>query len=291
MMDRILLHDQAETIRTAFSYINRFKDHTFVIRIEGSLLSHPFAPLLVKDIALLQKMGIRIVLVPGARSRINEILATYNIKWEKVNNMRVTPDEAMSFVEMAAFDVCNQFMTLFAENNTDAIIGNFVKARRIGVLDGTDYKCSGLVDKVKTSIVRNLLEQDVIPIFPNIGWSVTGKPYNISSSELAFAVARDLKASKLFFITDSGGISTEGFEIPEDAYVSADRVISQLTARQARIFLERNHGKPPSAEYELVSLAYRACQEGIERVHIIDGRVEGMLIKEIFSNRGLGTMI
>ncbi|MBN1523123.1 MAG: amino-acid N-acetyltransferase [Spirochaetales bacterium] len=290
-MDMAALHDQADIIRTAFSYINRFKGHTFVIRVEGSLLTHPFAGLLLKDIALLQKMGIQIVLIPGARSRIDEVLASEKISCEKINNIRITPEDAMPYVEMASFDVSNRFMTLLAENNCDAIIGNFVKARRIGVLEGVDYQCSGMVEKINASRVTSLLESGIIPIFPNIGWSRTGKPYNISSNELAFTLARDLQATKLFFITDFGGISAKGYDIPEGVYVSSDTVISQLTAPQARQFLDRNREKPGAPAYELVTLAYRACQEGIDRVHIIDGRVEGMLIKEIFSNRGLGTMI
>ncbi|HEQ72200.1 MAG TPA: amino-acid N-acetyltransferase [Spirochaetia bacterium] len=291
MMDLTSLQDQVDTIRTAFSYIGRFKGQTFVIRLEGSLLGHPLFPLLVKDIVLLKRMGIRIILVPGARKRIDEILATYNIVCQTVGNIRVTPEEAMPFVKMAAFDVSNQIMTILAEDNCDAIIGNWVKARRLGVIDGVDYQCSGAVEKVKTEIINGLLDAQFIPIFPNIGWSGTGRPYNISSNELAFTVAREVKASKLFFITDFGGIGSDGFDIPEDVYISGDNIISQLTTPQARAFLERNQGKQRTLSYELVSLAYRACQSGIDRVHIIDGRVEGMLLKEIFSNRGLGTMI
>jgi amino-acid N-acetyltransferase len=285
------LQDQVDTIRTAFRYINRFKGHTFVIRIEGSLLENSFFPLLIKDIVLLKKMGIKIALVPGARQRIDELLAAASIICPTIGGVRVTPPEAMPFVEMAAFDVSNRIMTLLSEDECDALIGNWVKARRLGVIDGVDYQCTGETEKIKADIIENLLSSGFIPIFPNIGWSGVGKPYNISSSELAFTIASELRASKLFFITDFGGIASEGLELPPGVDVTPDNTISQLTAPQAKIFLDLNRKTDRTHEYEIVSLAYRACQAGIERVHIIDGREDGMLLKEIFSNRGLGTMI
>ncbi len=290
-MDISSLPDQVDTIRTAFTYINRFKGHTFVIRIEGSLLDHSLFPLLIKDIVLLKKMGIRIALIPGARKRIDELLAASGIVCPNVGGIRVTPPEAMPFVEMAAFDVSNRIMTLLSENECDAVIGNWVKARRLGVIGGTDYQCTGEAEKVKTNIIDNLLAEGFIPILPNIGWSGTGKPYNISSSELAFTVASTLHASKLFFITDFGGISAEGFETPPGVDITPDNILSQLTAPQAKSFLDLNKKGEKSHQYEIVSLAYRACLAGIERVHVIDGREDGMLLKEIFSSRGLGTMI
>ena len=290
-IDLSSLPDQVDTIRTAFRYINRFKGHTFVIRIEGDLLDHPFFPLLIKDIVLLKKMGIKIALVPGARKRIDELLAASNIFCPSVGGVRVTPPEAMPFVEMAAFDVSNRIMTLLSEDECDAIIGNWVKARRLGVIDGTDYLCTGETEKIKAAIIEHLLSEGFIPIFPNIGWSGTGKPYNISSSELAFTIASALHASKLFFITDFGGIAADSFEIPPGVDITPDSVISQLTAPQAKILLDMNKKHEKSHQYEIVSLAHRACQAGIERVHVIDGREDGMLLKEIFSNRGLGTMI
>jgi amino-acid N-acetyltransferase len=290
-IDLTSLPDQVDMIRTAFRYINRFKGHTFVIRIEGGLLDHAFFPLLVKDIVLLKKMGIKIALVPGARKRIDELLASSGIFCPTVGGVRVTPPEAMPYVEMAAFDVSNRIMTLLSEDECNALIGNWVKARRLGVIDGIDYQCTGETEKIKIDIIEGLLGEGFIPIFPNIGWSATGKPYNISSSELAVTIASALHASKLFFVTDFGGISAEGLETPPGMDISPDKVISQLTTPQAKGFLDLNKRFEASQEYEIVSLAYRACQAGIERVHVIDGREDGMLLKEIFSNRGLGTMI
>jgi amino-acid N-acetyltransferase len=291
-MDKLKLKEQVETIRQAFGYINRFRGRTFVIKIESSLLGNHFFPSLIKDISLLHHMGIRIVLVPGAKTRIDEVLATYGIQCATVDNIRISPPEAIPFIKMAAFDVSNTIMTRLAENDTNAVIGNWVRARGIGVRKGVDFQSSGLVDKLKTDIIRNVLQEGLVPIFPNIGWNAQGRPYNLSSNELAFTVACELCAAKLFFITDFGGIPAKGLTIPKGVDVSADGFVAQLTVDEAKKLMELN-GKAAhrTAAMELADFAHRACKSGVERVHVIDGRIEGMILKEIFSNKGFGTMI
>jgi amino-acid N-acetyltransferase len=181
-------------------------------------------------------------------------------------------------------------MTKLAENDTNAVIGNWVRARGIGVRKGVDFQSSGLVEKLKIDIIQNVLQDGLVPIFPNIGWNSQGKPYNLSSNELAFTVARELHAAKLFFITDFGGISARGLSIPKGVDVSSEGFVSQLTVDETRKLIDANDTIAHGA-MELAAFAYRACKTGVERVHIIDGRIEGMILKEIFSNRGFGTMI
>lgn len=290
-MDKSKLKEQVEIIRQAFGYINQFKNETFVIKIDSFLISHPIFPILIKDLVLLHKMGIRIVIVPGARTRIDEVLEMYKIDCKTVNGIRISPPEAIPFIKMAAFDVSNKIMTMLAENGAHAVIGNWVRARSIGVRDGVDFQSSGVVEKLQVDILKNIITDGLIPIFPNIGWSAKGKPYNLSSNELAFTISAELKAAKLFFITEHGGIKHNGFKVPEGIYVSSDGTISQLTVAQAGNFIDINSGPKHNQQLELVALAYRACNFGVRRVHIIDGQSEGMILKEIFSNRGLGTMI
>jgi amino-acid N-acetyltransferase len=292
-MDKTMLKEQVEIIRQAFGYINQFKGQTFVIKIESSLLSHELFTLLMKDVVLLHQMGIRIILVPGARDRIDEVLGKYGISCKTVGGVRISPPEAIPLVKMAAFDVSNRIMTTLTESGAQAVIGNWVRAKSIGVRNGLDFQSSGLVEKIQVDIVTKLLDEGLIPIFPNIGWSAKGKPYNLSSTELAYSIGVEMKAAKLFYILPSPGIMAKGHKVPKDVYVSSDGVISQLTMAQAGTFLDVNDAKeaPYDEQTELVSFAYRACTNGVPRVHIVDGRVEGMLLKEVFSNRGFGTMI
>lgn len=290
-MDKSKLKEQSEVIRQAFGYIDRFKNELFVIKIDDILISNPLFPILIKDLVLLHHMGIRIILVPGARTRIDEILKTYNVCCSTVNGIRISPPESIPFIKMAAFDVSNNIMTMLAESEAHAVIGNWVRARSIGVRNGINYQSSGTVERLQIDILNNVLEDGLIPIFPNIGWSGKGRPYNLSSNELALTLSIELKAAKLFFVTDKGGIRQGEYNIPDGVFISGEGTISQLNREQAQAFLDLNTSGSYDESIELVSLGLEACNLGVKRVHIVDGHIEGMILKEIFSNRGLGTMI
>jgi amino-acid N-acetyltransferase len=192
---------------------------------------------------------------------------------------------------MAAFDVSNRIMTLLAENRVDGVIGNWVRARAIGVRGGVDYQETGLVDRIKGDMIRAVLADGMIPIFPNIGWSAGGRPYNISSDELAAAIASEMLAEKLFFLTTGPGVPAGDYKLPEDIEPPREGTLSRLTAEQARRLLDLNPGLPEDQPLHLVRLACRACQSGVPRVHVVDGRLDGVVLKEIFSSEGAGTMI
>jgi amino-acid N-acetyltransferase len=296
-MDKTKLKERAEVIRQAFGYINRFKNETFVIKIDSALIGHDLFPVLIKDLVLLRRMGIRIILVPGARTRINEVLSAYQIECPSVNGIRISRPEAIPFIKMAAFDVSNRIMTMLAENEAGAIIGNWVKARGIGVRGGVDFQNSGVVENLQTDILNKMLDEGIIPIFPNIGWSAKGKPYNLSSSDLAFTISVQMKAAKLFFVMEGGGVKADGLKMPDDVYIAEDGTISQLTLAQAGQFLDLNQQSAQGSQdggdtgTSLISYAYRACKRGVSRVHIIDGATEGMILQEVFSSRGFGTMV
>jgi amino-acid N-acetyltransferase len=131
----------------------------------------------------------------------------------------------------------------------------------------------------------------LIPIFPNIGWSGSGKPYNISSDELAYLLARTLKAEKLFYISRHLGVSAQIYTLPEGVPLSSEGVATHLTVDQADSLLGLNAERQQDEMLELIRLACRACREGVARVHIVNGENEGVILKEVFSSRGCGTMI
>ncbi len=290
-MDHRTLSATVEAIRQAFGYVERFKDKLFVIKIADSLIHHRLSPLLLRDLVLLHRLGIRIAIVPGARPRIDEVLQAFGIQWDNHAGIRVSPARAMPYIEMAASDVANHIMTLLAEHNANAVVGNWVRARSIGVRDGIDYESSGVVDSIQHTLVRKALEDGLIPIFPNIGWGPRGRPYNISSNQLALTVSQELEAAKLFFVTDFDPIQADAFRVPDGTDTGEDGVVSVMTLEQARQFVVLNASENFRPELEMVSLALDACQGGVPRVHVVDGRIEGALLKEIFSNRGIGTMV
>jgi len=284
------LKEQVELIRQAFGYVNQFRGRIFVIRIASRVIQGSLFPILVKDLVLLHKMGIKIVLVPGARERIDAVLEQYAIPWSTVNGIRIADASAMPFIKMAAFDVSNRLMTALSENKTDAVIGNWVRARSMGIHRGVDFQCAGRVEKLKIGIVQSVLDQGLVPIFPNIGWNAKGTPYNISSAELATRLSWELSAEKLFFVASSGTVSAREHGIPENVETSADGSVSRFTVQEAKDFLSLNP-ETDDALLHLVRFGVDACERGVRRVHIVNGGVEGVILKEIFSNRGFGTMI
>jgi amino-acid N-acetyltransferase len=284
-----------ETLRQAFSYVDRYRGRLFVITIDDSLLSHHYFPLLVRDIALLHRMGIRIALVPGARNHISRLLRRFGVRWTTHNDVRITRPEAMRYVKLAASDAADKLVSLLSEHGVDTTAGNWTRARAIGVHNGVDYHNAGTVESIQTTVVSRMLEDGVVPLFTTIGWGPRGVAYNVSAHHLAVAVSRELQAAKLFFLVGSSTVpraSSLHLPTPAAAGVRDDGTVSNLSLELARGALD---GTPRSRwdgnSRRLVEFAAQACSEGVPRAHIVDGRVQGALLQEIFSNQGSGLMI
>lgn len=285
------IKQQVELIREVFVYAHRFRGRTFVFQIDYGIVDHPIFVNLVRDLVMLKESGIDIVLVPGARQHIDAILNRYGIEWEMRDGVRVASSEAIPFIKMAAFDAANKLMTLLTGHGVSAVIGNWVRARAIGVRGGVDYHDAGTVEKVKRNLVLQVLEAGNIPIFPCIGWSGSGRPYNISSRELAATISTEIRAAKLFFITDGLSVEANKFSLPADVGLDESGRVSRMTLKQADEFATANRKSEHASVVDLVRLAHQATVRGVDRVHIVDGRIEGVILKEIFSNLGVGTMI
>ena len=265
--------EKTDGIREVFLYLKRFQGKSFVIKIDHPLTEAPVFPSLIRDLAELRNLGINILIVAGARERIDEVLARYSIQSTMQDSVRISTSDAMPFIKMAAFDVANRIMTVLTANEIRAVIGNWVRARTLGVLDGVDYMSTGRVERILTDQLDELLRDGVVPIFPCIGWSSSGEPYNVSSNELASILARSVNADKLFFVTKPHK------ECP-----------SRMTAAEVDAYLEENTGY----DYEFLDLLRHArdtCSHGVKRVHIVDGNLDGAILQEVFSNLGVGTMV
>ena len=261
------LQESIDLIREVFFYTRRFKGQTFVFQIENSIIENDHFHSLIKDLAMLKEAGINIVIVPGAHNHIDRILTKYQIKIESEDGIRISTTETIPFIKMAAFDVSNKVMTSLSRSKRAAVIGNWVSARGKGVLNGIDFQETGVVDKISKEQLLKVIHDDLIPIFPCIGWNAMGKPYNISSRELATEISKTLKSSKLFFIGEHNKLNN----------------LSRMDLSQAEAYKEQSK--------RLVKHGVDACKNGVKRVHIVDGRIEGVILKEIFSNTGVGTMI
>ncbi|GHT63942.1 amino-acid acetyltransferase [Spirochaetia bacterium] len=286
---------QVDLIREAFHYQSRFEGSTMVFKIDFPVTEDPLFPFLVKDLALLAQTGFRVVIVPGAKEWIDSVLAEYDIVSAytdiDADSFRITTARAIPFVEMAAFHVAARFMTGLAGSRVDAVIGNFVRGRGLGVVNGRDMENTGAVDKILVDSLNKALSQGMVPILPCIGYSPAGKPYNVPSDEIALTVAAALGAVKLFFVSLNGGLKTGSYSFPKNLETGDEGRIIRLTPQEAEAVLAANSGANGLRPLQELGLALRATRAGVERVHIIDGREEGAILRELFSNLGSGTMV
>jgi amino-acid N-acetyltransferase len=288
-MEQDALREHVDTIRETFSYLRQFRGTTFVVKIDCAVMNAPLFSVLVKDLALLHEAGIRVIIMPSAKERIDEVLGTYAVPYQVIKGVRVTSERAIPFIKMAAFDTSNRVMTMLSANGITAVIGNWVRARGIGVIDGVDYQSAGVVESVRVDSVRRMLDEGIVPIFPCIGWSSVGTPYNISSNELAVVVATALGAQKLIFLTADQRFAAGSFIVPEAVPVAPGGRLANFSLSDLDEFFAANPGREP--DLELLARARHACMGGVERVHILDGLEEGVVLKETFSNLGSGTMV
>ncbi|MCQ2584916.1 MAG: amino-acid N-acetyltransferase [Treponema sp.] len=279
---------KADNIRGVIRYLQKFKNATVVIYLDDKLFDSPLFSSHIKDIALLHASGLKVVIVPGAKKRIDEVLGSANISWSYKDNVRITDDAAIPLIKMAAFDVSNIVMTNLAANKINAVIGNWVTSRAIGVLDGQDFGTAGEISRLDIDAVHKILDDGFIPIFPCIGWNSNGQPYNISSLNLAQNIATSLKADKLFFVMDNKEINSDSYNIPEGFALSEAGDVPAMTLEEVSQFLKANER---SLVTRLLELAKNACEKGVTRVHILNGNLDGVLPCEIFSDLGSGTMI
>ena len=306
-MDETAIHEKAERIRDVIRYLRKFKNALVIIYIDDRLLDSPLFLSHIKDICLIHESGLKVIVVPGASKRIDEILTASHISWTLHNNCRITDVQAMPLIKMAAFDVSNQIMTAFAGEKQTAVIGNWVRARGKGVIDGFDYGNIGEIDKLNIESIQTVLGNGFIPIFPCIGWSIAGKPYNISSLQLAQQIAIHLQADKLFYLIPGAALTKEHFSIPPQIGLSPEGTVPALNLEEVDTFLAANtkftdllvnsgtNSNNRSVEYEkilsLLALGSEACKKGVNRVHILNASLDGTVPCEIFSDLGSGTMI
>ena len=281
-------------IREVFGYMDRFKGQLFVSKIEDGLMDHPLFPVLMRDIALLHKAGIRIIIVPGTRNSIDAQLKAWEIESKFEGGVRLTSEEALPLIEQASLGVAQRIMSHLTASGLSGIQGNWVLARSLGVIEGVDYMRTGRIERIQRDILEQLLNEKFVPIIPPIGWNKLGQAYNISSTELATELCKYMQVGKLFFIGSENGIRLEGLATGKNTkYLEPtdSGVISALDVDQAKELLELNADKLNFAQKDYLQNAINACEAGANRVHLLSGEFQGSVLQEVFSARGDGTMV
>ena len=283
----------ASFIREVFSYVSRFKGQLFILKIEDDLMEHPLFPVLIRDITLLHKLGIKVLIVPGTRKSIDRQLKAWELESRFHEGVRLTSEEALPLVEQASLGAAQRIMSHLTASGCHGIQGNWVSARSLGVISGVDYMRTGKIDRIQKDILEHLLAEDYIPILPPIGWNKLGFAYNISSTELATELCKYLEVGKLFFITKECGIKAKDIKTGKrtaSLALTDSGLVSALDIEQAKEILDLN----PQLDYgqvDYLNNAIAACKAGAKRVHLINGETQGSVLQEVFSARGDGTMV
>lgn len=274
--------------RAVTPYINAFRGRTFVIAFGGKAIASEFIKTLAYDVNLLASLGIRLVLVHGARPQIEEELREKNIESKYHRGYRITDADTLDCVLDAVGSVYLEIEALLSQGlpNTPmansrirVIGGNFITGQPIGVLDGIDMHYAGKVRKVDSEGINAQLGLGNIVLLNCEGPSPTGEIFNLQMEEVAEAIAVAIKADKLVYLTDSRGVTDESGEL-----------LDAMTADEASQLL-RDAGWLSNDMMRYLPCAVRASRSGVGRVHMIGYEQDGSLLRELFTHDGVGTVV
>lgn len=288
--------------RHASPYINAQRNQVMVLALSGEALAHRNLENIIHDIALLNSLGIRLVIVFGARPQIDGILKDNNIDtdFHRTNHqlLRVTSDEMMPYVLSAYGRLRSELeakLSMGVINSPmqgakiNVVSGNFVMAKPHGVSEGVDLGLTGQVRKIDVGSIQQHLQNQSVILVPATGYSMTGEVFNLSYEALAAEMAVRLNAEKLVFFGSESGLKSQ-----------SGNLVHQLTVKQALDFVDAVD-EPINNEDEQLALdssqinqllaASHACQAGVRRVHLLSYAHDGALLEELFTRDGHGTMV
>ena len=283
--------------RSVAPYIHMHRGKTFVVAISGEAIAAGKLPSLVQDLAMIQSMGVKVVLVHGFRPQVNEQLQAKGHVPQYSHGMRITDSVALDCAQEAAGQLRYEIEAAFSHGlpNTPmagatvrVISGNFITAKPVGIVDGVDFQHSGMVRKVDVSGISQILNLDAMVLLSPFGFSPTGEAFNLTMEEVATSVAIALHADKLIFVTEVPGIRVRPHE-PESEDNPIDTEMP-LDVAEALLAKEPSATQPTDIGFYLQHCV-KACKAGVERSHILPFAVDGVLLLEIYVHDGIGTMV
>ena len=279
-----------EIFREAVPYIHSHHGKTFVVQTGGDVIASENFTRVIHDLAILNSLGIKLVVVPGVRPQIDVLLKEKNITPEYCGSLRVTNEASINCVTQAVGEVKIKIEALLSMGLPNAPMikpsikvasGNFVTGRPYGVLKGIDLNLTGRVRSVEKDAIRKRLDVGEIVLITPLGYSSTGQIFNLSSIEVAAQVATQLLADKLIML----GITDE----LED---TNGKIIRQLTCEQAKEKSGSGHvNNIDETPATALAQGVMACEAGVNRVHYIDQAIDGGILHELFTRDGIGTLL
>jgi amino-acid N-acetyltransferase len=266
-------------LRGILQYIPQFREKTFILAIDGAIVTDENFATLLLDVAVLRSLNIRVVLVHGASAQIKVLADEKGMAASNLDGAGITDDATLKLALTAANRLTHEILEGLATNDLRGVTTNAIIAHPMGIIQGVDHQFTGKVERVDTELLQTLLTQNVVPVVPPLGFDGDGRTYRVNSDGVAVAVAEALKAVKLIFITAQDGIFVQGRLMRQIPVADLESVLA----------LQKNE-IPPELQSKAVH-AVAACKAGVPRVHVINGKVEEGLLAEVFSNEGIGTLV
>lgn len=273
--------------RSASPYIRVHRNGTFVVKFDDAAVHSDSFNHLIHDFALLNSLGVRLVLVYGARASIDNLLNDRDLSFEYHKGLRITDAEVMEYVKLAAgklrFKIESKLSmgmgnTPMSNAGLRVSSGNYVMAKPLGIIDGIDFQFTGEVRSIDSKAISARLDDNEIVLVPPIGYSTTGEAFNLNADRLAGNLASRLNADKLIYLMEAEGLTDKD-----------GHLIRQLTREEAgRILAETDK---TAAIHSYLESAVNACNTGVQRAHLVDRNIDGAILQELFTRDGCGTMI
>lgn len=290
----VLSHQDMITLfRNSAPYINAHRGKTFVLMISGEAIESPTLPTIIHDIALLNTLGVRVVIVHGARPQIDERIELRNIKGRFHGDVRITDKTTLECVKDAAGSVRSQVEALLTMGLANSPMhgaqirvasGNLVVAKPMGVRDGVDFENTGFVRRIDIQGINDHLNDGSIVLLSPIGYSPTGEVFNLSHEEVATRAAEALGANKLIAFSEFKGIMEK---------VTGDtgaELILHRNIELARFEMLIDQGNLVN-EPSVINALHNSVEQGIPRAHCVSYDIDGALIKELFTRDGTGSLV
>ena len=278
--------EKAQVLIEALPYIQRFNHKIIVVKYGGSaMIDEELKRQVIQDVTLLKVVGFKPIIVHGGGKEISRWVEKTGMHPEFINGLRKTDAPTMEIAEMVLNKVNKSLVQMVEELGVNAVgisgkDGGLLKVEK-KYSEGQDIGYVGEIKEVNPKILEDLLERDFLPIVCPIGMDANYETYNINADDAACAIAQAMQAEKLAFLTDIEGV----YKDPEDK----STLISELTLSDARTLIA--DGFIGGGMLPKLTNCMTAIEEGVSRVHILDGRIAHCLLLEIFTNKGIGTAI
>ena len=278
--------DKASVLIEALPYIQRFNRKIIVVKYGGSaMVDEELKKSVIQDVTLLKLVGFKPIIVHGGGKEISKWVGKVGMEPEFINGLRKTDAATMEIAEMVLSKVNKSLVQMVEALGVNAIgisgkDGGLLKVEK-KYSNGQDIGFVGEITEVNPKILHDLLEKDFLPIICPIGYDENFLSYNINADDAACAIARAVKAEKLAFLTDVEGVYKD--------FEDKSSLISEMTVEEAQAFVDS--GSLGGGMLPKLQNCIDAIENGVSRVHILDGRIPHCLLLEIFTDKGIGTAI